>query len=135
MSSSWQDRKCCPAKKKKKKERAEPSGSAFAFRDSWRRLSASPLLNLQLLPEGLLLRPRLLRQHAGGEHGGEGGEDEVGGDPVPVLHPALPLHELPGAPGQVRRSCPPLHVTQQQIKNMSCHQCSFPSVTHRSVDL
>lgn len=64
-------------------------------------LSLSPLLP-QLLPEGLLLWPRLLCEHAGGEHGGEGGEDEVGGDLVSFLHPALPLHELPGAPGQVR---------------------------------
>ena len=113
MSSSWQDRKCCPAKKEKKKieRKKEPSHLAVLLLFVTHGfvclpLLSSPLLYPQLLPEGLLLRPRLLRQHAGGEHGGEGGEDEVGGDPVPVLHPALPLHELPGAPGQVRRSCP-----------------------------
>lgn len=62
-----------------------------------------PPFHPQLLPQGLLLWPRLLRQHAGGEHGGEGGEDEVRRDPLSFVHPALPLHELPGASGQVRR--------------------------------
>lgn len=62
----------------------------------------SPFLP-QILPEGLLLWPRLLCQHGGGEHGREGGQNEVGRDHVYFLHAAVPLHELPGAPGQVRR--------------------------------
>lgn len=64
-------------------------------------LPLSPI-HPQLLPERLLLWPRLLCQHGSGEHGGERGEDEVCRNPVSFLHPALPLYELPGAPGQVR---------------------------------
>lgn len=96
------DRKRCLARKKKKRPSHLAVPSLFMTHGF---VCLSSLRSVpQLLPEGLLLWPRLLRQHGGGEHGGEGGEDEVGGDPVSFLHPALPLHELPGAPGQVR-SC------------------------------
>jgi len=85
----------------KKKEKKKPShlAGALLFMTHSSSLSPSPSLPPQLLPERLLLWPRLLRQHGGGEHGGEGGEDEVSGDPVSLLHAALPLHELPGASG------------------------------------
>ena len=55
----------------------------------------------QLLPEGELLWSGVLRQHGGGERGGARRQDEVCGHPVALLHPAVPLHELPGAPSQV----------------------------------
>lgn len=88
--------------KERQERKTDPSG-VFAFHDSWLRLSPTSLpVFPQLLPEGLVLWPRLLCKHAGGEHSGEGGEDEVGGDPVSFLHTALPLYELLGTPGQVR---------------------------------
>lgn len=72
----------------------------------------------QLLPQGLVFWPGLLRQHAGGEHGGEGGQDEIGRDPVSFLHPAVPLHELLGAPGQVRGAISNLDYTHTQKSEM-----------------
>lgn len=91
--------KVLPSQRRKK---GQAIWQCFCF--SWLMASSVSLLSLhpQLLPEGLLLRPRLLCQHACGEHSGEGGQNEVGRDPLAFLHPALPVHELPGAPGQVR---------------------------------
>ena len=104
MFSSWQDRttESVALAKTKKEKKEQPSGSAFSFMTHG--FVCLPPFHPQLLPEGLLLWPRLLCQHGGGEHGGEGGEDEVGRDPLSFLHPALPLYELPGASGQVRRA-------------------------------
>lgn len=81
----------------------KPSHLAAPFPFLWRTTSSFPSPSvLQLLPQGLLLWPGLLRQHAGGEHSGEGSQDEIGRDPLAIVHSALPLHELPGASGQVR---------------------------------
>lgn len=55
----------------------------------------------QLFPEGSLLWPRVLCQHARGERAGARRTDEVRGYPLSVLHPAVPLHALPGEPGSV----------------------------------
>lgn len=91
--------------KQRTKKKGEQAIWQPPFRFQWLTSSASPSPSVpQLLPQGLLLWPGLLRQHAGGEHGGEGRQDEVSGDPLAVLHPALPLHGLPGASGQVRRA-------------------------------
>lgn len=64
----------------------------------------------QILPQGLLLWPGLFRQHACGERAGARRPDEVGGDPVSLLHSALPLHALPGEPSQVSTRIPCLSV-------------------------
>lgn len=112
-SCSWQDRECCPANSQ------TAIWLSFILTHGFVCLPPLPLPPpllpvLQLLPERLLLRPGLLRQHAGGEHGGAGGAHEVGRDPVSVLHAALPLHELPGAPGQVRGATPKTEPSSEQ---------------------